>query len=578
MCGIAGLIGPGADAEVVRSMATALKHRGPDDTGVWNEPGAALAHTRLAVIDLSPGGHQPMRLGPLSIVYNGEIYNYRELRASLPGPFLSNSDTEVLLHLYREHGDRCVERLQGMFAFAIWDADRRRLFAARDHLGIKPFHYAMRGETFAFASELGALRRACEGTIDRTAVVDYMTYGYVPSPKTIFEGMAKLPPAHTLVLADGGLRVQRYWSAAVDTVVDEMPAAVEQLDALLREIVPSQLVSDVPIGVFLSGGMDSATITYYAGKVSTFTLGLDNPAKSEAAAARSVATHLGTEHHETFADSGDLHTAVDTVARCFGEPFADNAAWSSWLISKKARERVTVALSGEGGDELFGGYERYWKLQQGSFPVLGPLLSRLLPRSGKLARSVHRRTVSGIEAAAARTGGLVGPAIDDLLVPGLVPAGYDRLWSLRPYWRDDLHPTQRLRWLELNTSLPDRLLTKVDRASMAHALEVRPPLLDHRLVEFAFGLGPGLLVDARAGRGKLVLRELMKSRLPPGHLDRPKSGFGLPVRRWIAEDPGYVAQASRTLMDAGILRKPFDPRFDRAWLMLVLARWLQLNG
>ena len=577
MCGIAGMIGPGADVAVVERMAAVLRHRGPDDMGVWGEPGAALAHTRLSVIDLTPGGHQPMRLGALSIVYNGEIYNYRELRARLPGPFLSNSDTEVLLHLYREHGDRCVEFLQGMFAFAIWDGDRRRLFAARDHLGIKPFHYSMRGDTLVFASELGALREAREGRIDRTAVVDYMTYGYVPSPKTIFEGMAKLPPAHTLVLEDGGLRVQRYWSAAVGAVIDEMPAAVERLDALLREIVPSQLVSDVPIGVFLSGGMDSATITYYAGQVSTFTLGLDNPAKSEAAAARSVAAHLGTDHHETFADSGDLHTAVDTVARCFGEPFADNAAWSSWLVSKKAREQVTVALSGEGGDELFGGYERYWKLQQGSFPVLGPILSRLLAPSGKLARSVHRRSVAGIEAAAARTGGLVGPAMEELLVPGLVPEGYDRLWSFRPYWRDDLHPTEQLRWLELNTALPDRLLTKVDRTSMAHALEVRPPLLDHRLVEFAFSLSPKLLVDARAGRGKLVLRELMNARLPPGHLDRPKSGFGLPVRRWIAEDTAYVAQASRTLMDAKMLRKPFEPGFDRAWLMLVLARWLQLN-
>jgi asparagine synthase (glutamine-hydrolysing) len=578
MCGIAGLIGPGANADLAGRMAAALHHRGPDDMGVWSEPGAALAHTRLSVIDLSPAGHQPMRLGPLSIVYNGEIYNFRELRATLPGPFLSNSDTEVLLHLYREHGDRCVERLQGMFAFAIWDSDNRRLFAARDHLGIKPFHYSMRGDTFAFASELGALRQACEGRIDRTAVVDYMTYGYVPSPKTIFEGMAKLPPAHTLVLEDGRLDLRRYWSAAVSTVVEEMPVAVERLDALLREIVPSQLVSDVPIGVFLSGGMDSATITYYAGKVSTFTLGLDNPAKSEAAAARSVAAHLGTDHHETFADSGDLRTAIDTVARCFGEPFADNAAWSSWLVSKKAREQVTVALSGEGGDELFGGYERYWKLQQGSFPVLGPILSRLLNPSGKLARSVHRRTVTGIEAAAARTGGLVGPAMNELLVPGLVPDGYDRLWSFRPYWREDLHPTQQLRWLELNTALPDRLLTKVDRTSMAHALEVRPPLLDHRLVEFAFGLGPKLLVDARTSRGKLVLRELMRSRLPAGHLERPKSGFGLPVRRWIAEDTACVADASRTLMDAKILQKPFEPGFDRAWLMLVLARWLQLNG
>ncbi|MFO1407702.1 MAG: asparagine synthase (glutamine-hydrolyzing) [Steroidobacteraceae bacterium] len=578
MCGIAGLIGPGASLEAVRRMAGALAHRGPDDSGAWAGDGVALAHARLAILDLSPAGHQPMQLGPLSIVYNGEIYNFRELRSTLPGPFHSNSDTEVLLHLYREHGERCVERLQGMFAFAIWDAERRRLFAARDHLGIKPFHYAHSGATFAFASELGALRRAATGPVDRTAVVDYLTHGYVPAPKTMFDGLAKLPPAHTLTLEDGRLSIRRYWAATPRVELREMGAAVERLDELLREVVPAQLVSDVPVGVFLSGGMDSATISWYAGKVKTFTLAIDDRSKSEADAARNVATHLGTDHHETAASSGDLHTALDTVARCFGEPFADNAAWSSWLVSKKAREQVTVALSGEGGDELFGGYERYWKLQQPGLPRVGRLLARFLKPSTKLGRSVHRRAVSGLEAAAARTGGIVGPAMDELLVPGYVPDGYDRLWSFRPYWRDDLHPTERLRWLELNTALPDRLLTKVDRTSMAHSLEVRPPLLDHRLVEFAFRLAPELLVDARGGRGKLILRRLMEARLPPGHLDRAKSGFGLPVRRWIAADPALVARASRTLIDAGILRRPFEPAFDRAWLLLVLARWLELEA
>ena len=578
MCGIAGLIGSKADAATVQRIADQQRHRGPDDIGVWFEEGAALAHTRLSILDLSAAGHQPMHLGPLTIVYNGEIYNYRELRARLPGPFLSNSDTEVLLHLYREHGDRCIEHLQGMFAFAIWDSARHRLFAARDHLGIKPFHYCMKDGTLAFASEVGPLKAACGGAIDRTSIVDYMTYGYIPSPKTIYGDISKLPPAHTLVLENAKLQVQRYWSAAVDPTIDDMTVAVERLDGLLREIVPSQLVSDVPIGVFLSGGMDSATITYYAGKVSTFTLGLDDPAKSEAAAARSVAQLLGTDHHEITASSGDLRTAVDTVARCFGEPFADNAAWSSYLISKLAREHVTVALSGEGGDELFGGYERYWKLQRGGIHSLGNVLSRLLKPTSKLARSMYRRTATGMAAAAARTGGLVEPAIEALLDPGLIEPGYDRLWSFRQFWREDLHPTQRLRWLDLNTALPDRLLTKVERTSMAHSLEVRPPLLDHRLVEFAFSLSPKLLVDARAGRGKLVLRKLMRERLPPGHLERPKQGFGLPIKRWLMHDQEFIAEASRTLMDAGILRKPVDHTFDRAWLMLVLARWLQLNG
>ena len=578
MCGIAGLIGEEADAATVERVTSRLNHRGPDDHGVWAGDGAALGHTRLSIIDLSASGHQPMELGPLVLVYNGEIYNYRELRSKLRGPFVSNSDTEVLLHLYREFGDRCVEHLQGMFAFAVWDRSRHRLFAARDHLGIKPFHYAVRGGTLAFASELGALKAAVDTTIDRTAIVDYLTYGYVPAPKTIYAGCHKLPPAHTLVFEDGRLRLERYWSAPLETKIDDMTVAVERLDEMLREIVPSQLVSDVPIGVFLSGGMDSATTTYYAGKVNTFTLGFDDRAKSEADAARSVADHLGTTHHEIIAGSGNLRTAVDTIARCFGEPFGDNAAWSSYLVSQLAREHVTVALSGEGGDELFGGYDRYWKLQRGGNSPLDAALGRFIRPTSRWGRSIYRRTATGVAAAAARGGGLVGPALDALLDPALLDPDYDRLWSYRQYWRDDLPATLRLRWLELNTALPDGLLTKVDRTSMAHSLEVRPPLLDHRLVEFAFSLSPRLLVDAQAGRGKLVLRELMSARLPPGHLDRPKQGFGLPIRRWLAQNRDYVAEASRTLMEAKILRRPVDHRFDRAWLMLVLARWLELNA
>lgn len=581
MSGIAGVIGEHADSAAVQRITGALRHRGPDDEGVWVEHGAGLGHTLLSTRERSAAGRQPMELGPLVAVFDGAIYNHGELRAELGDLLRTHSDAEVLLHLYRLYGDRCVERMCGMFAFAIWDRGSRRLFAARDRLGIKPFHYVLRNGTFAFASELGALKSFGGEAIDRTAVFDYMTYGYVPSPKTIYAGVHKLPPANSMVLEDGRLHVQRYWTASMNATIGDMEVATERLDVLLRESIACQFVSGVPTGVFLSGGIDSAILAYYAGQVPTFTLGRDDSAKSEAAAARRVATHLGTDHHEIVASPADLRTAVDSVARCFGEPFADNAAWSNYLISRLAREHVKVALSGEGGDEMFGRYDKRWKLQRdrpGGRAVLARMLSHLLPPTGKHARSLFRRADTGIAAAGARTAGLVVPASNALLDPGLVDRDYDRLWSLRPFWRDDLHPAKRLSWLDLHTELPDRQLTKLDRTSMAHSLEVRPPLLDHRLVEFAFSLSPQLLVDPSAHRGKLVLRELMKSRLPPGHLDRPKSGFGLPVRRWIAEDAGYVAQASRTLMDAKILRKPFDPGFDRAWLMLVLARWLQLNG
>jgi len=567
MCGIAGMIGEQAGADVVREMTALQRHRGPDDRGLWSEPGVALGHARLSILDLSPAGHQPMELGRLVIVYNGEIYNFRELRATLAGPFHSNSDTEVLLHLYREHGDRCVEMLSGMFAFAIWDRARRRLFAARDHVGIKPFHYAHSPGMFAFASELGALRHATAGEIDRTAVVDYLNYGYVPAPKTIYRGMHKLPAAHTLVLEDGELRIRRFWSPPLETRVRDMRAAVDGLDALLKEAVPAQLVSDVPVGVFLSGGLDSATTAFYAGKVRTFTLGFDDPSMSEVEAARSAASHLGTEHHEIFATSSDVRRAVDTVTQCYGEPFGDNAAWSNYVVSQLARQQVTVALSGDGGDELFGGYGRYWKRPRRGRRVLSAL-----------GRLIDRQSADADPPMPARAGGLDLPGIEPLLHPSLVDPEYDWLWHYRQYWRSDLSPAVRLRWLDLNTSLPDRMLTKVERASMAHSLEVRPPLLDHRVVEFAFTLSPELLVDPVARRGKLVLRELMRRRLPKGHLDAPKKGFGLPIERWLAEDPAIVAEASRTLMDWEILRRPIPDRFAKPWGLLVLARWLELHG
>jgi asparagine synthase (glutamine-hydrolysing) len=577
MCGIAGVIGAEAAPGIVETMTGLLRHRGPDDRGLWGEEGVCLGHTRLSIIDLSPGGHQPMELDGLVLTYNGEIYNFRELRSRLPGPFRSQSDSEVLLHLYREYGDDCVRHLQGMFAFAIWDRRRRRLFGARDHLGVKPLHYAHTDGGFAFASELGALRAAVPAAVDRQAVVDYLTYGYVPTPKTIYSGLRKLPPAHSFALEDGQLHITRYWAPSTEVRIDDMPTAVARTRELLEQVVPAQLVSDVPLGLFLSGGIDSATVAAFAGRVSTFTLGFEDRSVSEADAARSVAEHLGTDHHELTANARDLRTAVDTIARSFGEPFGDSGAWASYLVAQLARRHVTVALSGEGGDELFGGYKRYWKLQSASGGRVAHGLGRLLPPTSRLAHSLGKRAARGLEAAAMRGAGIVGASLDAIIHPRLVDPDYDRLWSYRAFWRDDLHPTQRLRWMDLHAALPDALLTKVDRASMAHALEVRPPLLDHRLVELAFSLHPDLLVDPAAGRGKLVLRELMEERLPPGHLDRPKKGFGLPIRRWLRQDPDFVREAMTTLIDAEILRTPVDHGFDKIWLLLVLARWLELN-
>jgi asparagine synthase (glutamine-hydrolysing) len=577
VCGIAGLVGPGADEARVRRMNTALHHRGPDSSGVHAEPGVALGHTRLAIIDLSPGGHQPMAFGDYVVTFNGEIYNFQELKAGLPGPFRSSSDTEVLLHLYAQDGARCVERLEGMFAFAIWDRRRRTLFAARDRLGMKPFYYGLAGGTLAFASELKALVLDGAPAKDLTALRDYFTYGYVPAPKTAYEGLAKLPAAHTLTYADGRLTLARYWQPSPEIRIRDPQVAVEALDELLGRVVRSHTLADVPVGVFLSGGLDSATLTYYLDRPKTFTLGFDVKARSEAEAAAAVARHFNTEHVTETASAGGLEAALEVMPSLFDEPFADSAAWSNYLIARAARRAVTVALSGEGGDELFCGYPRYWQ-DVGRAGRLARILAPLVPPLSSFGQSLERRRHAGLDGYAARFSQLTRPQLPALLTPRLAEPGYDDLWFYRAHWREDLGPVQRMRWLDLHTNLAEGLLTKVDRASMAHSLEVRPPLLDHRLVEFALSVDPELWVDRARGEGKGVLRRLMGPRLPAGHLARPKSGFGLPVRRWIAQNPGLVSAASRRLQDAGILRRPIPPGFRRTFALLALDRWLTATG
>ena len=577
MCGIAGLVGAGADEALVRRMNVALHHRGPDSSGVHGEPGVALGHTRLAIIDLSPGGHQPMEFGDYVITFNGEIYNFHELKATLPGPFRSASDTEVLLHLYAQDGARCVERLEGMFAFAIWDRRRRTLFAARDRLGMKPFYYGLRGATLAFASELKALLLDGAPAKDLTALRDYFTYGYVPAPKTAYRGLCKLPAAHTLTYADGRLTVARYWQPSPEIRIRDPLVAVEALDELLGRVIRAHTLADVPVGVFLSGGLDSATLTYYLDRPKTFTLGFDVAARSEVDAAAAVARHFATEHATETASAGDLDAALAVMPALFDEPFADSAAWSNYLIARAARRKVTVALSGEGGDELFCGYPRYWQ-DVGRAGYLARLLASILPPLSAFGQSMERRAHDGLVGYAARVSQLTRPQRPALLHPRLVASGYDDLWFYRAHWREDLAPVQRMRWLDLHTNLAEGLLTKVDRSSMAHSLEVRPPLLDHRLVEFALSVDPALWVDRARGEGKGVLRRLMGPRLPAGHLERPKSGFGLPVRRWIRQNPGLVTSASARLLDAGILRRPIPADFRRTFALLSFDRWLTASG
>jgi asparagine synthase (glutamine-hydrolysing) len=578
MCGIAGIVGPSASAEIAQSMAQRLLHRGPDGHGVWSEPGVALSHRRLAIQDLTDAGRMPMLFGSQVLTYNGELYNHERLRSALPGPWASTGDTEVLLRLLATEGSACLSRLVGMFAFASWDTQTKRLLLVRDRLGIKPLYYRLLPDGIAFASELKALMLLGTSDIDPSAVRDFLFHGYVPAPKTIYHGICKLPAGHTLTWQAGSVRVERYWNPATAIVERSADETVQQLDALLREVIPQHTVSDVPVGVFLSGGVDSALTAYYLDTPRTYTLGFEAGARSEADAARSVAAHLRTEHLEMMAPQADFAGALDRMPALFDEPFGDSAAWSNYLIAQFARREVTVALSGEGGDEIFCGYPRYWSRIGARSNLLNRSLARYLPPLSRLASSMQRHGYVGLPAFAAALGGMTAQQIDAVLAPSWKEPEYDYLWFYRQFWREDLGALPQLRWLDLNTDLAEGLLTKVDRTSMAHSLEVRPPLLDHRLVEFMLSVEPKLLVDERRRRGKLLVRRLMEPRLPPDHLNRPKSGFGLPVHRWLKQNPKLLQDAVRRLRDRGVLRRAVGAEFRRAWYLLVLDRWFTAFG
>jgi asparagine synthase (glutamine-hydrolysing) len=577
MCGIAGIIGPSASAEIARNMAQALKHRGPDGEGVWSEPGAALSHRRLAIQDLTEAGFQPMRYQSQVLTYNGELYNHDRLRPELPGPWASTGDTEVLLRLVATQGIAGLKRVAGMFAFALWDSASKRLTMARDRLGIKPMYYRQLPQGIAFASELKALLLLGKPPIDHSAVRDFLFHGYIPAPKTIYQGIAKLPAGHALHWHEGRIRIERFWDASPYIIERSAERTLEDLDGLLSEVVPEHTLSDVPVGVFLSGGVDSALTTYYLDKPHTYTLGFES-GRSEAHAARSAAEHLNTKHLEMTAPDADFETALDLIPTMFDEPFGDSAAWSNYLVAQFARREVTVALSGEGGDEIFCGYPRYWSRIGARSNWLKRALAEHLPPLSRFASSMQRHAYVGLPAYAAALGGMTAQQIDALLGDRWREKDYDYLWFYRQFWRDGMQPLTQLRWLDLHTDLAEGLLTKVDRTSMAHSLEVRPPLLDHRLVEFMLSVSPQLLVDEPARRGKLLVRRLMAPRLPAGHLDRPKSGFGLPVHRWLKRNPQLLQDAVKRLMERGVLRQPVSCEFRRAWYLLVLDRWFTAFG
>jgi asparagine synthase (glutamine-hydrolysing) len=600
MCGIFGMIGR-RDHDGLREAALSLKHRGPDGFGEWasEDRTVYLAHCRLAIIDRSDAGRQPMANadGSIQLSFNGEIYNFKELRQRLLAAghhFKSQTDSEVIVHGYAEWGDAVVTQLRGIFAFALWDAKRRRLLLARDRLGVKPLFYALRGGELAFASETRALLdiHAQVRRLNVDAMFQFLRHAYVGGAHTIWAGVARLPPATTMVFeADSGsASLQRYWAhGEVDPTWSETTAN-EALQELLAESVREQLVADVPIGVFLSGGIDSSLVAALAAQASpqidSFFVDFVGWEGSERADAQTAAQYLGTRHHVRSIDRDDLGLAdplhAQALFSAFDEPLGDPAIVPTWHLARRIREQVTVALSGDGGDELFGGYRWYQQVEATPRRRLAWGLERR-----RRALGIGRDWPLGCASQNEYYHLLHCPSFTRGELAMLFPAWAGQAEALEAGFAllhaapDRCLPQREWQVLDVQTYLVDNNLARVDRASMAHGLEVRVPILDHRIAELALSL-PATLVSAHGG-GKPLLRRLAQSRLPAPLHHKPKQGFSFPLSRLIAPSDLIATLRSgallrqRMLDAAGLARwlemAPKSNHEFKLWLLFVLEHW-----
>ena len=618
MCGIAGFVdSPVAvplmadDATArVRQMCDVIRHRGPDDEGLRIEPGVALGMRRLSIIDVA-GGHQPIANedGTVWIVFNGEVYNFRELRAELEAQghrFSTSTDTEAIVHAYEQWGTDAIRRLRGMFGLAIWDSRTRTLLLARDRVGIKPLYYSVAGGRLRFGSELKSL--LCDPDlpveIDVDALDHYLSFLYTPRDTSIFRDVCKLAPGHLLTWQEGRLHVQPYWRpASGEPFSGTEQEAVGELERVLVDAVSSHMISDVPIGAFLSGGVDSSVVVALmarlsSGRVKTFSIGFDEPEFDELEHARRVAEYYGTDHHEFVVRPDGLRILDDLIAH-FDEPFADSSAIPTWYVSEIARRHVTVVLSGDGGDELFGGYDRYLPHPRVvAFDRYAPQgLRRVAAIAGdRLPHGVRGKNFLRHVGRSER-----GRYLDAIRFfssdekPSLLSADVrSALGALDPEIRLARHferyaslpwASQMMRF-DLETYLPDDVLTKVDRMSMAHSIESRVPLLDNEVVDLANALPASLKI--RNGRRKHVLKEVAARLLPDGIVDRKKQGFGVPLGTWFRGDLKELF-ADTLLAPEALQRGYFEPRFVRRivnehlsgrrdhtlrlWQLVVFERW-----
>jgi asparagine synthase (glutamine-hydrolysing) len=613
MCGIAGFIDNQyreAEAEqLIDRMCQVIRHRGPDEQGTWVGEGVALGMRRLSIIDLA-GGHQPIFNEDRSVlvVFNGEIYNYQTLRDQLSArghQFSTNSDTEVIVHAYEEYGDDCVTHLRGMFTFALWDNKRRRLLAARDRFGKKPFNYYWDGERLLFGSEIKSLLEApIARKINPIALDEYLVYRYVPAPLTLFQNILKLPAAHILIYEEGKIATRRYWELPfTPTCLDDEATALERIRALLTEAVQIRLMSEVPLGAFLSGGTDSSVVVGLMAKtmsqpVKTFSIGFEEDTYSELPHARKVAQHFATDHHE-FIVKSDLVSALPQLVWAFDEPFGDSSMLPTYYVSKLAREHVTVVLTGDGGDEIFGGYEQYRReylisrvppLVRATLAFAGQFLPDGVRGKQRLATWRKDYGTRSIEAFML----LPDYPREALYTPGF----FEQVRDHAPFERHlalyraacHLDTTAALQRIDTATYLTDDILVKVDKASMFNSIETRAPLLDHVLGEYVSSLRPS--VRMRNGTQKYLLKRIAAEMLPAAVLNRPKQGFSIPLTQWFRNDMTSYAHdilSSQQAQQRGLFQPAFLQKLlqtdgsarlanhsQALWTLLCLELWFQV--
>lgn len=610
MCGIVGIWQTSeTNKQNLIKMCDRLIHRGPDSHGYYISPSrqVGLGFRRLSIIDLSDASNQPFsnQSGTKQIVFNGEIYNYKELRSNLQKSghqFYSQGDAEVILLSYMEFGVKCLDQFHGMFAFAIWDDHNKHFFLARDRVGIKPLYYFHQPGIFLFASELKALiaHPAVSHEIDPSALSDYFTYGYIPYDKAIFKHVKKLPAGHYLLFQSDEVKIQKYWDLKYSPREQNETIVIEEIQYRLREAINLWSVSDVPIGIFLSGGLDSSTVCAFSDRqqvkdISTFSIGFDDTRTSELPYAKLISKYYDTRHHEKIVTIDDARPILPLISQVYDEPFYDASSIPTYYVSKFASKKLKVVLSGDGGDELFFGYNWYTNFlkltsKSRNWGVNNNLLLtsfidsfRRLPFSARIASVNKHLTLDPVQRYFRLIGFMDEWEKKQILSSCLNIQDSESLWLYHKFYQPDLPATVSLRLLDIKTYLVDDILTKVDRASMANSLEVRPPLLEHSFIEYMMTIPDEMIFNNR--QKKYLLKKAVKDILPSAILNKKKQGFSSPIRYWLKNGlyeyslervcNGYAAKDG--WLNPKAIRKMLnnytENRWAKFWLILMFEEW-----